>query len=103
MKHVWNGHSYSSFESQLPYLLKAKSSQEVENILSKTSFFNKDLTKQEVGSIVEKATGEALTKGVTNGTYTTTVEGQRVTVALEHGQFQTAYGDYHYTLSDFGY
>ncbi|WP_307474445.1 hypothetical protein [Paenibacillus harenae] len=75
----------------------------MEKQLSNVSFFNKNLSKEKVTSYVEKAFNEALKKGVTDGRYTTKINGESITVAIDKGVFQTAWGTYKNRLSDFGY
>ncbi|MCY9524290.1 pre-toxin TG domain-containing protein, partial [Paenibacillus larvae] len=103
IKHLWNGHSFESFANQIPYLMKTKSRDAVEKQLSNISFFNKNLSKEEIVSSVEKAANEALSNGVTHGQYKTKINGEIITVAFDNGTFQTAWGTHNYTLSDFGY
>ncbi|WP_289356259.1 hypothetical protein [Paenibacillus sp. S-12] len=103
IKHFWNGHSFESLGKQAPHLLKVKSRGEVEKQLSDIGFFNKELSKDQVVSSVQKAANEALSKGVTHGQYSTKINGESITVAFDQGIFQTAWGAYKYKLSDFGY
>ncbi|ARF70107.1 hypothetical protein B7C51_23055 [Paenibacillus larvae subsp. pulvifaciens] len=103
IKHLWNGHSFESFANQIPYLMKTKSRDAVEKQLSNISFFNKNLSKEEIVSSVGKAANEALSNGVTHGQYKTKINGEIITVAFDNGTFQTAWGTHNYTLSDFGY
>ncbi|AZK45318.1 hypothetical protein [Paenibacillus lentus] len=103
IKHFWSGHSFESFSKQIPYLLKVKSIEEVEKQLSNVSFFNKNLSKDQVVSQVERASNEAVAKGITHGQYSTMIDGELITVAFDNGLFQTAWGSHKYKLSDFGY
>lgn len=103
IKHFWSGHSFESFSKQIPYLLKVKSREEVEKQLSNISFFIKDLSKNQVVSLVERASNEAASKGITHGQYSTKIDGELITVAFDNGLFQTAWGSHKYKLSDFGY
>ncbi|WP_237087048.1 hypothetical protein [Paenibacillus ihbetae] len=64
IKHFWKGHSFESFSKQIPYLLKVKSREAVEQQLSNVSFFNKNLSKDQVVSQVERASNEAVAKGL---------------------------------------
>jgi len=53
IKHFLKGHSFESFSKQIPLLLKVKSREGVEQQLSNVSFFNKNLSKDQVVSQVE--------------------------------------------------
>lgn len=103
IKHFWSGHSFESFSKQIPYLLKVKPREAVEKQLSNVSFFNKNLSKDQVVSQVERASNEAVAKGITHGQYSTMIDGELITVAFDNGLFQTAWGSHKYKLSDFGY
>lgn len=103
IKHFWSGHSFESFSKQIPYLLKVKSREAVENQLSNVSFFNKNLSKDQVVSQVERASNEAVAKGISHGRYSTMIDEELITVAFDDGLFQTAWGSHKYKLSDFGY
>ncbi|WP_223260641.1 WXG100 family type VII secretion target [Paenibacillus ihbetae] len=103
IKHFWKGHSFESFSKQIPYLLKVKSREAVEQQLSNVSFFNKNLSKDQVVSQVERASNEAVAKGITHGRYSTIIDGELITVAFDNGLFQSAWGSHKYKISDFGY
>ena len=64
------------------------------------SFFNADWTKTQIDDAVNYGYNQAIKQGVTSGKYTFEYLSDTVTIALENGQVQTAYGDYQYTYQE---
>ena len=74
-----------------------------EKLVKKKTFFNPKWSEKEVVEAVNRVYNEAVSKGITEGDYTSIVSGEKITVYFEDGGFHTAYGVYKFSLSDFGY
>ena len=95
-KHINNNHNPNKYAGQL----KHKPQQDALKELEYKSFFNADWTKTQIDDAVNYGYNQAIKQGVTSGKYTFEYLSDTVTIALENGQVQTAYGDYHYTYQE---
>ena len=96
LKHINNNHNPNSYSQQLKYKPKTDALKELEY----KSFFNKNWGSNQIEQAVNAGYNEAVKKGITSGTYTTTYNGETITIALENGKVQTAYGSYRYTYDE---
>ena len=53
--------------------------------------------------VVNYVYNEAVLNGITNENYTAIIFGEKITVCFKDGQFHTSYGEYKFSLFDFGY
>lgn len=60
-------------------------------------FFNSNWNSTQIENAVNVGYNQAVTKGISTGTYTFTYAGETVTVALKNGTVQIAWGNYQYT------
>ena len=99
MKHFLNRHPFERFVRQASYM----SEEQIRNQLSSgRTFFSSDWSEQTMVDAAEFAYQEAIRNGVVGSTYTTTYQGETITVSVDaHGGFETAYGDYMYTYEQF--
>ena len=74
-----------------------------EELLEDKSFFNPEWSEEKVTEAVNHIYNEAILKGITNEKYTAIVSGEKITICLQNGRVHTAYGEYKFSLSDFGY
>ena len=95
-KHINNNHNPNKYAAQL----KHKPQQDALKELKYKSFFNADWSKTQIDDAVNYGYNQAFNQGVTSGQYKFEYLGDTVTVALENGQVQTAYGNYHYTYQE---
>lgn len=92
------------FTIHIQYALIEKGLNETaENLLNKKSFFNPEWSEEKVTEVVNYVYNEAVSKGTINEKYTAIVSGEKITICFRDGQFHTAYGEYKFLLSVFGY
>ncbi|MCK4261365.1 MAG: hypothetical protein KAX49_20510, partial [Halanaerobiales bacterium] len=108
IEHAIKRHLPSKVANEIPYLLEKMSIEQVNRILIQTgknprNYFNKNWTEDQVYEAVQIVYNLACKNGVTDDTYTSYVFGEDVTIILNNGVLKTAYGQYTYNLTDFGY
>ncbi|WP_027708445.1 RHS repeat-associated core domain-containing protein [Zooshikella ganghwensis] len=100
LRHI-RKHIYGEVAKQLPHVLRNKG-EAAANEKIDTGFFPKEWSNEQVTDAATQVYNEALRKGIKNDTYTTTVNGEKISVFVnEEGGFSTAYGHKKYTLDDF--
>ena len=78
------------------------SEEQIRNNLDSRSFFSPDWSEQTMVDAANFAYQEARSYGISGSTYTTTYQGETITVSINaDGGFNTAYGDYRYTYEQF--
>ncbi|TJZ76341.1 hypothetical protein, partial [Chitiniphilus eburneus] len=107
MSHILNSHTVSRVKQQVGRLLEAKGKDAVEKELASKSYFNSSWSEAEIEAAVQKAYAEAVEAGVKSGKFSTTINGEVVTVGMAEGRLGSAwgsnsYGTKGYSSSDFG-
>jgi hypothetical protein len=103
VKHVLNRHSFNNVQKQLQHEITKRSKTDVANDIAERSFFNKNWSNTKITEATENAYNQLLQKGITNGRHTVKVSGEKITVQMNDGVFQSAWGSHKYKLSDFGF
>lgn len=98
--HILSRHSVNSTKKQLPYLQKKMSDEQINEMLSKKSFFNKEWSDEKITKASTLAVNELKQQGVTEGLHTVTVFGERIKVFIRNGNVDSVYGTNIYKLSD---
>ena len=76
--------------------------EQLQGKLLKNDFFNPNWSDSRVIDSVNYAYNEVIRKNDNpHGEYTVTYFSEPVTVAFDHGQFKSGWGDYKYTLEEF--
>ncbi len=102
-KHVLNRHGFNNVKNQLGFELSKRSRNDVARDLAERSFFNKNWSNSKITEATQMAYNQVLQRGATHGRHTVTVFGEKITVQLNNGTFQTAWGQHKFKLSDFGF
>ena len=74
--------------------------------LKDKSFFNSNWSESQVIEVTTEAFNRAIQKGIpSEGSYQDKFEifGEQINIVFQDGKFKTAYGEYKFKLSDFGY
>jgi len=103
LDHVLKDHTYGRMKNTINKLMEKGLTETAEKLLNKKSFFNPSWSEQKVIEATKQAYNRLLSQGFTHGTRTVTVFGEDVTVNVENGFLHSAYGNYRFTLSDFGF
>jgi hypothetical protein len=94
LKHINNTHNPNTYAQQLKFKPVEAALKELEG----KSFFNSSWNSTQIENAVNYGYNEALRNGISTGQYVYTYAGETVTVALNNGAVQTAWGDYIYTF-----
>ena len=103
IEHVLKNHTFGRMKKTIERLMEKGLKGSAEKLVKKKTFFNPKWSEKEVVEAVNRVYNEAVSKGITEGDYTSIVSGEKITVYFEDGGFHTAYGVYKFSLSDFGY
>lgn len=98
--HILNRHSVNSTKNQLPYLQKKMSDEQIDEMLSKKSFFNKEWSDNKIAEASTLAVNQLKQQGITDGLHTVTVFGEPIKVFIRNGNVDSVYGTNMYRLSD---
>lgn len=98
--HILNRHSVNSTKNQLPFLQKKMSDDQINEMLSKKSFFNKEWSDNKIAEASTLAVNQLKQQGVTDGLHTVTVFGEPIKVFIRNGNVDSVYGTNMYKLSD---
>jgi RHS repeat-associated protein len=101
--HIINRHSVNSMKNQIPYLLKKMPRSNVEQMLSKRTFFNKTWSNEKIRRASQIAYNKLLKQGKIDGEYIVRVYGEDLRVFLRNGELDSVTGLHQYTLKDFGF
>lgn len=93
IRHITSRHNVNEYIQQLAH----KPEDTVRAELINKSFFNAEWNEQQIIDAVNYGYNEALQKGITTGKYKFAYAGELITVCLENGGLQTAYGSYKFT------
>jgi hypothetical protein len=96
--HYQNGHNLEKFIEQS----KNRPKESSEIYLKNNSFFNKGWSETKINDAVQKTFEEAISQGVSNGRFSTIIEGEKITIGLKDGSLRSAWGNKKYTLQDIG-
>lgn len=96
VKHVLNCHTVSRVAQQYPFLTESEFAGKL-----KKSFFNPTWSDSLVSDSVNVAYNKALKKGLKTGEYSMNYMSETVIVVLNDGKFETGYGTYRYSVSEF--
>lgn len=103
IKHITNRHSYNKFKDEIPNLLKKYTREQVEELISKRTFFDKSWSDDKIAKVAQEVYSKYASLGET-GNIPITYEGNDMLLVIqEDGSFGTLFGLNKYTLSDFGY
>ncbi|MFS0860012.1 WXG100 family type VII secretion target [Paenibacillus taichungensis] len=98
--HVINRHSVNSTKQQLPYLQKKMSEEQINEMLSRKSFFNKEWSDKKITDASTVAVNQLKQKGVNEGLHTVTVFDEPIKVFIRNGNVDSIYGTHIYKISD---
>ncbi|CAM5795903.1 RHS repeat domain-containing protein [Brevibacillus borstelensis] len=98
--HILTRHSANSVKNQIQYWQKKMTNEQIEAMLSKRTFFNKEWTDEKIIKASQIAFNQLRNKGVTEGLHTVKVFGEDIRVFLKSGKLDSAYGVHKYKLSD---
>lgn len=98
--HVINRHSVNSTKQQLPYLQKKMSEEQINEMLSRKSFFNKEWSDKKITDASTVAVSQLKQQGVNEGLHTVTVFNERIKVFIRNGNVDSIYGTHIYKISD---
>lgn len=98
--HILTRHSVNSTKNQLPYLQKKLSDQQINEMLSKKSFFNKEWSDQKITDASTSAVNQLKQQGINDGLHTVNVFGERIKVFFKNGTVDSVYGTHIYKLKD---
>lgn len=98
--HILNRHSVDSTKKQLPYLQKKMSDEQIDEMLSKKTFFNKEWSDNKIAEASSLAVKQLNQQGVNDGLHTVTVFDEPIKVYIRNGNVDSVYGTNSYTLSD---
>ena len=60
----------------------------------------KEWSESKINDAVQKTFDEAKSKGISNGQYSTIINGEKITVGIKDGTLRSAWGHNKYTLND---
>lgn len=87
--------------NEVQYLLKKYPEQRVEELLDR-GFFNKNWSNEQISQSIEKGYNQLLKEGKEAGEFVVKIDNEDITMVLSgNGKFETAWGEYKYTLKDF--
>ncbi|RAW16167.1 hypothetical protein DC345_11885 [Paenibacillus taichungensis] len=98
--HVINRHSVNSTKQQLPYLQKKMSEEQINEMLSRKSFFNKEWSDKKITDASTVAVNQLKQQGVNEGLHTVTVFNEPIKVFIRNGNVDSVYGTHIYKISD---
>ncbi|MCZ1265701.1 WXG100 family type VII secretion target [Paenibacillus tundrae] len=98
--HVINRHSVNSTKQQLPYLQKKMSEEQINEMLSRKSFFNKEWSDKKITDASTVAVSQLKQQGVNEGFHTVTVFNEPIKVFIRNGNVDSIYGTHIYKISD---
>ncbi|SHN69938.1 WXG100 family type VII secretion target [Paenibacillus sp. ov031] len=98
--HVINRHSVNSTKQQLPYLQKKMSEEQINEMLSRKSFFNKEWSDKKITDASTVAVSQLKQQGVNEGLHTVTVFNEPIKVFIRNGNVDSIYGTHIYKISD---
>ena len=101
--HILKNHTFGKMKNNIDKMMEKGLQKNAENLLNEKSFFNPTWSEEKVIEATTLAYNDAISKGCLDGTHTVVVFGENVSVYLENGVLHTAFGEYRYTLKDFGY
>ncbi|WP_408893328.1 WXG100 family type VII secretion target [Paenibacillus taichungensis] len=98
--HVINRHSVNSTKQQLPYLQKKMSEEQINEMLSRKSFFNKEWSDKKITDASTVAVNQLKQQGVNEGLHTVTVFNEPIKVFIRNGNVDSVYGTHIYKIGD---
>ncbi|MDR6722771.1 WXG100 family type VII secretion target [Paenibacillus amylolyticus] len=98
--HVINRHSVNSTKQQLPYLQKKLSDEQINEMLSKKSFFNKEWSDKKITDASTEAVNQLKKQGIKEGLHTVTVFNEPIKVFIRNDNVDSVYGTHIYKISD---
>lgn len=69
--------------------------------LDGNTLFNKNWTMDDISKYTQQAYDSLIKQGLTNGTYSVTINSEMITVVIRDGIFKTSYGSHVFTVADF--
>ena len=103
IEYVLKNHTFGRMKETIDKLMEKGLIKTAQNLLIDKSFFNPEWTEEKVAEVVNYVYNQAIAEGITKGEYTSIIYGEKITVCFQDGRFHTAYGEYKFSLSDFGY
>ncbi|QLG37697.1 WXG100 family type VII secretion target [Paenibacillus sp. E222] len=98
--HVINRHSVNSTKQQLPYLQKKMSDEQINEMLSRKSFFNKEWSDNKITDASTEAVNQLKQQGIKDGLHTVTVFDEQIKVFIRNDNVDSVYGTHIYKISD---
>ncbi|MEK4529643.1 WXG100 family type VII secretion target [Paenibacillus sp. BGI2013] len=98
--HVINRHSVNSTKQQLPYLQKKMSDEQINEMLSRKSFFNKEWSDNKITDASAEAVNQLKQQGIKDGLHTVTVFDEQIKVFIRNDNVDSVYGTHIYKISD---
>ncbi|MEK3826109.1 MULTISPECIES: WXG100 family type VII secretion target [Paenibacillus] len=98
--HVINRHSVNSTKQQLPFLQKKMSDEQINEMLSRKSFFNKEWSDKRITDASTEAVNQLKQQGVKDGLHTVTVFDESIKVFIRNDNVDSIYGTHKYKISD---
>uniref|UniRef100_UPI00048F52C6 EndoU domain-containing protein n=1 Tax=Paenibacillus taiwanensis TaxID=401638 RepID=UPI00048F52C6 len=98
--HILTRHSVNSTKNQLPYLQKKMSDQQINEMLSKKSFFNKEWSDNKIINASTSAVNKLKQQGISDGLHTVSVFGEKIKVYIRNGNVDSVYGTHIYKMAD---
>ncbi|WP_339258036.1 WXG100 family type VII secretion target [Paenibacillus sp. FSL R5-0713] len=98
--HVINRHSVNSTKQQLPYLQKKMSDEQINEMLSRKSFFNKEWSDSKITDASTEAVNQLKQQGIKDGLHTVTVFDEQIKVFIRNDNVDSVYGTHIYKIRD---
>ncbi|PQP84184.1 hypothetical protein C0Q44_06210 [Paenibacillus sp. PCH8] len=98
--HVINRHSVNSTKQQIPYLQKKMSDEQINEMLSRKSFFNKEWSDNKITNASTEAVNQLKQQGIKDGLHTFTVFDEQIKVFIRNDNVDSVYGTHIYKISD---
>ncbi|WP_427180619.1 WXG100 family type VII secretion target [Paenibacillus sp. TC-CSREp1] len=98
--HVINRHSVNSTKQQLPFLQRKMSDDQINEMLSRKSFFNKEWSNKKITDASTIAVNQLKQQGVKDGLHTVTVFDESLKVFIRNDNVDSIYGTHKYKISD---
>ena len=106
IKHVLTNHTVDKVKRSIDMMMGKGLVDNAKLYLKEKSFFNSNWSESQVIEVTTEAFNRAIQEGIpSKGTYKTKFEifGEPINIVFQDGEFRTAYGEYKFKLSDFGY
>ncbi|MED1919773.1 hypothetical protein P4V64_31335, partial [Bacillus thuringiensis] len=101
VSHILTRHSTNSAKNQIVHWKKKMTNEQIDEMLSKRSFFNKDWSDDKIIEASQIAYTQLINRGVKDGLHPVTVFGEEIKIFMKNGNLDSAYGLHQYKLSDF--